>query len=552
MFRTKHGLLATTMLVGALLVGSPPLATIGSTPASAQAASLSISVFFDDLQPHGSWIRHDRYQYVWVPAAVAVDWSPYVNGHWIYLQDYGWYFESEEPFAPITYHYGRWGYADDIGWYWVPGTVWAPAWVTWRQNDDYVGWAPMPPTGPGYAVGFSVSVSTVPQNHWHFVEAPRFLEPNLKVVVIAGRDRPDVYQRTRQAGAVTVRNNIVINNVITINFIQQKTNRRVDVQVAEKVDDPRQAERRDNGRIRVVTGQLRAPERNAKPQQTVELKDYRAARANTDNRGDRGNENRDGRGGDAPATVPGNPGNAGVGGNRPVGPASPRCEDATFARNNPRDCNRDADREDGNRVGNTNPARPDRTDNDNRPGNADGQRPVTPAARPPGNDNGGQERRGADEDRRTDPPARPGGNANVAPPNPAPNATRPGPTPGGPQGNANNANPNPARVEPPDRPPVDRRRDDNAAGNDNNRPEPPRANTLPDRAQGNNDRRDAPTPPANAAPAAPLTAGPQGARPGAAGGANAGNARCADPAFVRSNPAACATQENGGGDDRRR
>jgi hypothetical protein len=27
----------------------------------------------------------------------------------------------------------------------VPDTEWGPAWVSWRSNDDYVGWAPLPP-----------------------------------------------------------------------------------------------------------------------------------------------------------------------------------------------------------------------------------------------------------------------------------------------------------------------------------------------------------------------------------------------------------------------
>ena len=32
-----------------------------------------------------------------------------------------------------------------FGWVGVPGNEWAPAWVSWRKSDDYVGWAPLPP-----------------------------------------------------------------------------------------------------------------------------------------------------------------------------------------------------------------------------------------------------------------------------------------------------------------------------------------------------------------------------------------------------------------------
>jgi hypothetical protein len=37
------------------------------------------------------------------------------------------------------------GRLNDTGWVWVPGSEWAPAWVSWRESDDYIGWAPLPP-----------------------------------------------------------------------------------------------------------------------------------------------------------------------------------------------------------------------------------------------------------------------------------------------------------------------------------------------------------------------------------------------------------------------
>jgi hypothetical protein len=33
----------------------------------------------------------------------------------------------------------------DTGWVWIPGSRWAPAWVSWRESSDHVGWAPLPP-----------------------------------------------------------------------------------------------------------------------------------------------------------------------------------------------------------------------------------------------------------------------------------------------------------------------------------------------------------------------------------------------------------------------
>ena len=77
-------------------------------------------------------------------ATQSRDWRPYTNGHWIYT-DAGWTWISDEPFGWATYHYGRWIRLRGFGWVWVPGEQWAPAWVSWRKGNDYVGWAPLPP-----------------------------------------------------------------------------------------------------------------------------------------------------------------------------------------------------------------------------------------------------------------------------------------------------------------------------------------------------------------------------------------------------------------------
>ena len=94
------------------------------------------------------WLYNDDYGYVWKPNAEesSSNWRPYADGHWVWT-DRGWYWDSNEDFGWATYHYGRWVRIAGVGWVWVPGDRWAPAWVSWRQtdDDDYVGWAPLPP-----------------------------------------------------------------------------------------------------------------------------------------------------------------------------------------------------------------------------------------------------------------------------------------------------------------------------------------------------------------------------------------------------------------------
>ena len=87
------------------------------------------------------------------PRSIRQDWRPYTLGHWVYTNDYGWYWASapeEAGWGLITFHYGHWVDDDEFGWIWVPATRWGPGWVQWRRGTGYVGWAPLPPDG-GYA-----------------------------------------------------------------------------------------------------------------------------------------------------------------------------------------------------------------------------------------------------------------------------------------------------------------------------------------------------------------------------------------------------------------
>jgi uncharacterized protein DUF6600 len=108
--------------------------------------SASYNTFYTKLEPYGDWRETSDYGYVFQPneANRSRNWRPYTNGRWVYT-DAGWTWTSEEPFGWATYHYGRWARLRNVGWVWIPGDEWAPAWVSWRKGNDYVGWAPLPP-----------------------------------------------------------------------------------------------------------------------------------------------------------------------------------------------------------------------------------------------------------------------------------------------------------------------------------------------------------------------------------------------------------------------
>ena len=95
-----------------------------------------------DLEGYGSWTYYDTYgSWGWRPT-VAVGWSPYRNGRWVYSWA-GWIWVPFSHWGYVTAHYGRWDYVGSYGWCWFPGRRWGPAWVQWYVSPHHVGWAPL-------------------------------------------------------------------------------------------------------------------------------------------------------------------------------------------------------------------------------------------------------------------------------------------------------------------------------------------------------------------------------------------------------------------------
>ncbi|HEU4475185.1 MAG TPA: DUF6600 domain-containing protein [Methyloceanibacter sp.] len=199
------------------------------------------ATFYDRLTPYGNWIWLQG-QYVWVPRNVGPQWRPYTVGRWVYTDRYGWMWSSREPFGWATYHYGRWGYSNRVGWFWVPGNRWAPAWVSWRQSDNYLAWAPLPPT-PDEGLGLSIRVGVIPDYYWQAVPTRDFLDDDLPRHIVRDRGRFDpILRETRPLGNVTVVNNTtVVNNVININLVEQKTRKKVVVHKVAKTKDQKKS-----------------------------------------------------------------------------------------------------------------------------------------------------------------------------------------------------------------------------------------------------------------------------------------------------------------------
>ena len=209
------------------------------------------AVFYDRLEPYGEWVWLQG-QYVWVPVNVDRQWRPYTVGRWVYTDLYGWMWVSNEPFGWATYHYGRWGFSNRVGWFWVPGRRWAPAWVSWRSSDEYLAWAPLPPTYDE-DVSLNVEVETVPDYYWQVVPTERFLSADLQRNIVRDQDRfRPILQETRPLGNVTINNNnVVVNNVVNVTHVEQKTNEKVVVHQVEKTEDATKAGKVEGAAVEV-------------------------------------------------------------------------------------------------------------------------------------------------------------------------------------------------------------------------------------------------------------------------------------------------------------
>ncbi len=140
--KPRHKILAA-MAVPVLVVQFLCLAPVQP----AWAAQEDVAMFYDSLAPYGTWVDYSNYGPVWYPGGVGSDWRPYVDGRWVPTEE-GWVFETSEAWGWATYHYGNWFPTAEYGWVWAPGSTWYPSTVAWRGNDDYIGWAPIPP--PNY------------------------------------------------------------------------------------------------------------------------------------------------------------------------------------------------------------------------------------------------------------------------------------------------------------------------------------------------------------------------------------------------------------------
>ncbi len=197
-------------------------------------------LFYSQLAPYGTWIQLDNGLVVWRPLNLQPGWAPYKYGYWIWTND-GWYWHSDDPFGYIVFHYGRWYYDNYYGWLWVPDDVWAPAWVQWRYDNDYIGWAPLPPYASfsiNFGVRFSMSFNT-PYYHWHFLRYRYMCNPYAYNYYVPDRTRYRLYSITKYRTNYGYSNGRVINRGVDVDFIRKKSGARITEHSIDRVNNLR-------------------------------------------------------------------------------------------------------------------------------------------------------------------------------------------------------------------------------------------------------------------------------------------------------------------------
>lgn len=154
---------------------------------------------YEDLDDYGSWRMVPDYGNVWIPRSVPRGWAPYRDGHWAWIEPWGWTWIDDAPWGFAVTHYGRWAYIDR-GWCWVPEPanampVYAPALVVFaaaglflehdRRRGPDVAWFPLAPH-EAYRPPYQAS--------------PRYLSA---INFNAGNAPPATYRNRSVNGAVT-------------------------------------------------------------------------------------------------------------------------------------------------------------------------------------------------------------------------------------------------------------------------------------------------------------------------------------------------------------
>jgi len=111
----------------------------------------------------------------------------------------------------------------------MPDYEWGPSWVEWRYDDDYIGWAPLPPYARfrvGVGIHFSISWRSH-YRHWHFVRYGHFCHSNVNYYFIDNSNTNYIFNRTKYRTNYYYNNDRIINGGIGRDFIERRSGTKI-------------------------------------------------------------------------------------------------------------------------------------------------------------------------------------------------------------------------------------------------------------------------------------------------------------------------------------
>jgi hypothetical protein len=163
-----------------------------------------------------------------------------------------------------------------LGWFWVPGNIWGPAWVSWRNGGAYIGWAPLPPDVEFvFGVGIRTLPYPIPDTLWVFVDGQYFLHSGIYSYVLPVERNYTIVRTTISKTNIMDRNRVILNQGIDVETVNQLTKTKVSKYEIVDSSDPQAAMVR-SGEIQVHRPRIRENDR-ATPRTVLEVKEAKEA-----------------------------------------------------------------------------------------------------------------------------------------------------------------------------------------------------------------------------------------------------------------------------------
>ena len=277
--------------------------------------SVDYQEFYDALSPHGKWIQVNAKEFgitvnessnlessllhsliglksvyaqestdeginifIWQPNPDLMptesseednEYIPYTNGEWLNT-DAGWYFKAPTPEEELTSHYGRWAQDEKLGWVWFPGSVWSPAWVEWKENEDYVAWTPLPPTTFIKEDGTINDPTIKDESKYVVIEKKHIINPpyyKYRYFYKENKNKIMIKEMEKKEG-VMVKNRTIINKGPDVTGIEKHVGKKIEKVKIKKVKNKDEAGSKDDV-VSVYTPTLKKVKKKEKNKTTV-------------------------------------------------------------------------------------------------------------------------------------------------------------------------------------------------------------------------------------------------------------------------------------------